>query len=122
MDQDGQARGRQVLRGAGVSTPMIGMDAPAESNRTGRAQGAISGAAPDTVREVVDTLLVAEQLLVTFYYAGLTSPPVMRDHRTPRSSTRRPPGARPRRVAAQGSISPRPPSRVWAVRRRRAVS
>jgi len=81
MDQDRQARGRRVSRGAGVSAPMIGMDAPAESSRTGRAQGAISGAAPDTVQEVVDTLLVAEQLMMTFYYTALTSPAVMHDHR-----------------------------------------
>ena len=81
MDQGRQARGRRVARGTGVGAPMSGMDAPAESGRTGRARAAIGGVAPDTVREVVDTLLVAEQLLVTFYYAGLTRPPVMRDHR-----------------------------------------
>ena len=79
MDQDRQARGRQVQRGAGA--PLIGMDASAESSRTGRVRGAISGAAPDTVQEIVDTLLVAEQLMVTFYYTALTSPAVMHDHR-----------------------------------------
>jgi len=103
MDQDEQARRRQVLRGAGVSTPMIGMDAPAESRRTGRAQGAISGAAPDTVEEVVDTLLVAEQLMTAFYYTALTSPAVMRDHRLSGPSADPnnpglPPGGTPRNV------------------------
>jgi len=81
MDQDKQARGHRMLHGAGVSAPLSGMDAPAESSRMARVQGAISGAAPDTVQEVVDTLLVAEQLMMTFYYTALTSPPVMHDHR-----------------------------------------
>jgi len=103
MDQDGQARGRQALRGTGVSTAMSGMDAPAESNRAGRAQGAISGAAPDTVEEVVDTLLVTEQLMTTFYYTALTSPAVMRDHRLSGPSADPnnpglPPGGTPRNV------------------------
>ncbi len=104
MDQeDRQARGRQVLRGTGVSTPLSGMDASAESRRTGRAQGAISGAAPDTVEEVVDTLLVAEQLMMTFYYTALTSPPVMHDHRLggPSADPNNPglpPGGMPRNV------------------------
>ncbi len=104
MDQeDRQARGRRVLHGAGVSTPLSGMDAPAESRRTGRAQGAISGAAPDTVEEVVDTLLVAEQLMTTFYYTALTSPAVMRDHRLSGPSADPnnpglPPGGTPRNV------------------------
>jgi len=104
MDQeDRQARGRQVLHGAGVSAPLSGMDAPAESNRAGRAQGAISGAAPDTVQEVVDTLLIAEQLMMTFYYTALTSPPVMHDHRLSGPSADPnnpglPPGGTPRNV------------------------
>jgi len=103
MDQDRQARGRGVLRGAGVSAPMSGMDAPAESSRTGRTNGAISRAAPDTVQEVVDTLLVAEQLMMTFYYTALTSPPVMHDHRLggPSADPNNPglpPGGMPRNV------------------------
>jgi hypothetical protein len=103
MDQDEQARGRQALRGVGVSTPMVGMDARAESSRTGRVQGAISAAAPDTVQEVVDTLLVAEQLMMTFYYTALTSPTVMHDHQLggPSADPNNPglpPGGMPRNV------------------------
>ncbi len=47
-------------------------------DRDRRAGAAISGAAPGTVQEVVDTLLVAEQLMSTFYYAALTTSRLMR--------------------------------------------
>jgi Ferritin-like domain len=40
----------------------------------------------ESVQEIVNTALVAEQLATTFYYAGLTAPAVLRDRRLAGSS------------------------------------
>ncbi len=51
-----------------------------------RAYGGKAGATryaahPATLQSIVDTLLIAERLMVTFYYGALTSPAIMRDPR-----------------------------------------
>ena len=43
-------------------------------------------ACSESVQEIVNTALIAEQLATTFYYAGLTAPAVLRDRRLAGSS------------------------------------
>jgi len=76
-----------AVTGAGLAVPGL---APAVARAAGR-----PGA--ESVQDILNTALVAEQLATTFYYVGLTTPAVQRDKRASGSS------ANPLRVAPNGS-------------------
>jgi len=65
---------------------------------TGRAVAATPPAAAcnESVRDILDTALIAERLAVTFYHAGLSERPILRDKRVAGSS------ANPNAVARDG--------------------
>ncbi len=76
-----------MMTSSRVDTP-TGPAAPGVTRRDGvahayggKVDATRSAAHPATLQSIVDTLLIAERLMVTFYYAALTSPALMHDPR-----------------------------------------
>ena len=81
---------RQFLRAAAATGLALAGAEPLTALATGPHSWASAprpmAACGESVQEIVNTALVAEQLATTFYYTGLTAPEILRDPRVAGSS------------------------------------
>ncbi len=87
---------RQFLKGAALAGAGLAL-IPAAPLQAALPLAGVDGACHESMQDIINTALVAEQLATTIYYAGLTSRAILLDRRVAGSS------ANPNRVARDGN-------------------